>query len=87
MKKFLAALAIFGVTIPAAAQAPKPAEATFVIKDFKFRSGETLPELKIHYRTFGTLRRDAQGAANNAVLIMHGTGGSGASLVRPEFSD
>jgi len=63
-----------------------PAEADFVLKDFQFRSGGRLPELRIHYRTFGTPQRDAQGVVRNAVLIMHGTGGSGASLIRPEFA-
>ena len=65
---------------------PSPHEADFVLKDFQFRSGGRLPELRIHYRTFGTPQRDAQGVVRNAVLIMHGTGGSGASLIRPEFA-
>ena len=65
------------------AEAPKFAESDFVARDFRFASGATLPELRIHYRTLGTLRRDAAGHATNAVLIMHGTGGSGASLVEP----
>ena len=63
------------------AEAPKFAEADFVARDFRFADGTMLPELRIHYRTLGTLRRDASGRASNAVLIMHGTGGSGASLV------
>ena len=58
-------------------------EGDFVLKDFRFASGETLPELRLHYRTIGTLDRDAR----NAVLIMHGTGGSGAQFLRPEFAD
>lgn len=71
-----------------AACAAEPAvhEGDFVLKDFRFASGETLPELKLHYRTLGTLQRDAQGVANNAVLIMHGTGGTGAQFLRPEFA-
>src|SRR5687768_11673116 len=59
---------------------PPVTEGDFVIKDFKFNSGETLPELRIHYRTLGTPRKDAQGIVRNAVLIMHGTGGSGAGF-------
>jgi len=45
-----------------------------------------LPRLRIHYRSFGTPRQDAHGVVRNAVLILHGTGGSGASLVREEFA-
>jgi len=61
-------------------------EETFVLKDFQFRSGESLPELRLHYRTLGRLQRDVQGVVRNAVLIMHGTGGSGAQFLRPEFA-
>lgn len=68
------------------AQYPTATEGAFVVKDFRFRSGESLPELRLHYRTIGSPRRDAQGVVGNAVLIMHGTGGSGASLLRPEFA-
>lgn len=65
---------------------PPPAEGDFLIRDFRFASGESLPELHLHYLTFGTPRADAQGVVRNAVLILHGTGGSGASLVRAEFA-
>ncbi|HJY42353.1 MAG TPA: alpha/beta fold hydrolase [Steroidobacteraceae bacterium] len=70
----------------AVAAEPAVHEGDFVLKDFHFASGETLPELRLHYRTLGTPQRDARGVANNAVLIMHGTGGSGAQFLRPEFS-
>src|SRR5437762_10672595 len=70
----------------AAADYPPPAEGDFLIRDFRFVSGESLPEVRIHYRTFGTPRADARGVVRNAVLILHGTGGSGASLVRAEFA-
>jgi len=69
-----------------AADSPTPNEGDFVIHDFKFASGETLPELRIHYRTLGRAARDASGLTNNAVLIMHGTTGTGAQFIRPEFS-
>src|SRR5881394_2851318 len=62
------------------ASLPKATEGDFVIKAFRFNSGETLSELKIHYRTIGTPRKDAQGVVRNAVLIMHGTGGSGGGF-------
>jgi homoserine O-acetyltransferase len=70
----------------AAASYPPPAQGDFLLKDFRFASGESLPELRIHYRTFGAPRADAHGVVRNAVLILHGTGGSGASLVRAEFA-
>ncbi len=59
---------------------------TFVIKDFRFASGETLPELRLHYRTLGRPRRDAAGVVRNAVLILHGTGGSGGQFLSPLFA-
>src|SRR5437588_7013020 len=66
---------------------PAPIEGDYVIQNFHFRSGESLPELRIHYRTIGTLTRDASGVANNAVLIGHGTGGAGTSLLSPTFAN
>jgi len=66
---------------------PPPFEGEFVIHDFHFNSGETLPELRLHYRTLGSPRRDAHGMVRNAVLILHGTTGSGAQFLRHEFAD
>ena len=71
--------------IALAADYPTPTEGDFTIRDFKFSSGETLPELRLHYRTLGTPQKDTQGKTTNAVLIMHGTTGSGAQFIRPEF--
>lgn len=62
-----------------------PAQGDFIIRNFKFDSGEVLPELKLHYRTLGTPRRDASGTVRNAVLVMHGTGGSGAGFMSDQF--
>ena len=62
-------------------------EGDVVLRDFRFACGDVLPELRLHYRTVGTLQRDADGVATNAVLILHGTGGSGAQFIRPEFSE
>jgi len=76
---FLFATLVAGA--PAAADYPKPVEADFEARDFTFATGETLPAVRVHYRTIGKLQRDATGRARNAVLVMHGTGGSGASLV------
>jgi homoserine O-acetyltransferase len=69
-----------------AADYPAPTEGDYTIRDFKFASGESLPELSIHYRTFGKPEKDAQGKTLNAILIMHGTTGSGAQFIRPEFA-
>ena len=64
-----------------------PREADYVIKDFKFRSGETLPELKIHYLTLGHPVRDSVGTIQNAVLVLHGTGGTGRQFLSPQFAN
>lgn len=61
-------------------------EGDFIIKNFRFASGESLSELRIHYTTLGTPRRDANGIVRNAVLMLHGTTGSGSGLVRPMSS-
>jgi homoserine O-acetyltransferase/O-succinyltransferase len=69
-----------------AADYPTPTEGDYTIRDFKFQSGETLPELRLHYRTLGQPEKDGEGKTTNAVLIMHGTTGSGAQFIRPEFA-
>ena len=66
-------------------QEPIPVEGDFTIRGFRFESGEELPELKLHYRTLGTPRRDAGGVVRNAVLILHGTGGSGRGFLSAQF--
>src|SRR5712691_13184333 len=84
--KLLLAALLGGTTALHGADYPPPAEADYTIRDFKFASGETLPELRIHYRTLGQPQKDAQGKTRNAVLIMHGTTGSGGQFIRPEFA-
>ncbi len=69
-----------------AADYPNPNPGDFVIHDFHFENGATLPELRLHYRTFGALHRNASGAADNAVLILHGTSGSGESFLSYRFA-
>ena len=66
---------------PVDAQQSERKDSDFIARDFKFQSGETLPELRIHYVTFGTLKRDAAGHATNAVLILHGTMSSSATMI------
>ena len=63
-----------------------PIEGDYVIHDFHFTSGESLPELRMHFTTIGKPQRDSQGRVRNAVLILHGTGGSGRSLLNEHFA-
>ena len=73
--------------VPAAAPPPWGAqEQEFVLHDFHFRSGETLGELRLHYMTLGSPHRDGGGHIDNAVLVLHGTGGSGAQFLSPQFA-
>src|SRR5262245_64455399 len=64
-----------------AADYPAPQPGNFVVKDFQFKSGEKLPEVKLHYYTLGTPQKDSSGKVRNAVLILHGTGGSGRQFL------
>jgi homoserine O-acetyltransferase len=86
MIRLVLACLLIAVTIVRATDYPPPAESDYSIRNFKFTSGETLPELRVHYRTLGKPEKDAQGKTTNAVLIMHGTTGSGAQFIRPEFA-
>src|ERR1700691_5649374 len=65
---------------------PAPQEGTFIVKDFAFKSGERMAEVKLHYYTLGTPQKDVDGTVRNAVLILHGTGGSDASFLKPYFA-
>ena len=82
----LASITLLASHATRAAEYPAPTEGAFTLKDFRFASGETLPELRIHYRTVGKLKKDAKGVARNVVLIGHGTGGSGAQFIRADFA-
>lgn len=59
----------------------------FIVRNFPFRSGESLPELRLHYTTLGVPQQDTKGRTTNAVLILHGTGGDGHQFLRPQFAD
>lgn len=65
---------------------PAPVQGDFILKDFRFESGEVLPELRLHYLTIGTPKQDASGLTSNAVLILHGTGGSGAGFLSNQYA-
>lgn len=62
-------------------------EGDYEISDFHFQSGESLPKLRLHYTTLGKPARDASGRVTNAVLILHGTGGTGRQFLSPQFAD
>jgi homoserine O-acetyltransferase len=83
---------VFGVVAsfaqkPPASSLPAPHEGDFTLHDFHFASGEVLPEVRMHYYTFGKLEKDANGRATNAVMVLHGTGGSGRQFLAPQFAD
>lgn len=78
-------LALVALLFAAPAMAA-PLEGDFIARDFAFASGEHLPELRLHYTTLGTPRRDAAGHVVNAVMILHGTGGTGQQFFAPQFA-
>lgn len=80
--KLLAVLLLFATS----SIAQNREEHDFVTRNFKFGSGETLPELKIHYTTYGRPQTDSRGRTTNAVLILHGTTGSGQQFVSARFA-
>ena len=75
----------FSFSFARAADYPAPQPGNFVVKDFQFKSGERLSEVKLHYYTLGKPQKDANGKVRNAVLILHGTGGSGDQFLTPTF--
>jgi homoserine O-acetyltransferase len=87
IRSIISGLALVFWTCTAAAEGELATkEGDFVIRDFAFKDGETLGELRLHYTTLGKPVRDAQGLVTNAVLILHGTGGDGHQFLRPQFS-
>lgn len=89
MRKLILAplAALTALSTPAEAQIADAKEADAVFKDFAFVSGEKLPELKIHYTTLGTPTRAKDGSVTNAVMILHGTGGTGKQFFQPQFAN
>ena len=88
----IVALAALAALTPLAAQAPSPptvppvTEGDYIARNYRFQSGETLPEVRIHYRTLGSPQRDINGRVTNAVLIGHGTGGTGTQFLSRNFA-
>src|ERR1700745_3074328 len=82
----LAALAL-QVAQPTAPKTWSTREGAVILKGFRFRDGESLPKLRMHYTTLGTPHRGAGGQIDNAVMVLHGTGGEGNQSLRPQFAD
>ena len=84
------ALAVFALGLVAApavaATWPDPVEGTYVVPEFRFADGETMRDLRLHYVTLGTPHRDASGRVDNAVLILHGTGGNTNQFLSDRFA-
>jgi len=85
MRRFLAGLLIAPLAA-SSLSAQTAAGSDYVIRNFKFETGETLPELRIHYQTLGKPRKDAAGVVRNAVIVLHGTGGTGGAFMGRGFA-
>ncbi len=99
----LGALGLAGMAIRAAAQqapsapaaaqpqrAPSPwkvTEADYAVPDFTFHTGETMAKMNVHYATLGTPKKDAQGHVTNAIMLLHGTGGTGRGMASAAFGN
>ena len=83
LRRHFAFFSLWAIAAPAAAQ--RSLGGDYVIRDFRFESGETMPELRMHYITLGQPRRDASGTARNAVMVLHGTTGSGGGFTSRTF--
>jgi len=76
-----------GGPVPAATKAWPTREQDVVLKNFRFQDGETLPEIRMHLTTLGQPHRNAAGQIDNAVMVLHGTGGTGKQFLAPQFAD
>ena len=86
------AAALVSIVAPALAEPenthwPNYQEGDFIITDYKFASGQTLPQLKLHYRTLGSAERNAAGEIVNGVLLLQGNTGTGTNWLRPTLAD
>jgi len=83
--------ALFALFAAQTAAAPRPSwpirEQDILLKDFRFRDGEGLPVLRMHVTTLGTPHRNGAGQIDNAVIVLHGTGGTGKQFLQPQFAD
>jgi homoserine O-acetyltransferase/O-succinyltransferase len=83
----LRGLVLLACVFAGQARALQTQEGDFTVRNFHFRSGETLAELRLHYTTLGAPQMGSRGQVSNAVLILHGTGGDGHQFLRPQFAD
>ncbi len=77
---------LVALIVPIVPGAAQETQGDFIARQFKFASGEVLPELKLHYTALGQPRRDSRGVVRNAVLVLHGTGGTGRAFLSPTFA-
>ena len=77
--------ALFASLLLASTSLAQGTQGDYVVKNFRFSTGETVPELRLHYTALGTPRRDAAGVVRNAVMVLHGTGGSGRAFLSATF--
>ena len=85
MRTVLLALVLLWQGAVAGAQSAAIQDGDYVIKNYRFASGATLPEVRLHYRTMGTARKDSQGRITNAVLLMHGSSGDASQVLAPSM--
>jgi homoserine O-acetyltransferase/O-succinyltransferase len=77
---------ITALSLAASSAVAQGAQGDYVVRDFTFASGEVLPALRLHYTTLGTPQADARGVVRNAVMILHGTGGTGRAFLSPTYA-
>lgn len=82
-----AALLALAPTAHAEDWAKRATERDVTLKDATFADGERMAEVRMHVTTLGTPHRDTQGQIDNAVMVLHGTGGDGHQFYRPQFAD
>ena len=90
MKAIASGMLVVAALSGALGQQPKQwptQEDNYHITNYHFKDGETITDLRLNYITLGTLHRDAAGHADNAVLLLHGTGGQASTLLNPIFAD
>ena len=76
-----------GGPVPQATKIWPTHEQDVVLDNFRFRDGESLPEIRMHVTTLGQPHRNAAGQIDNAVMVLHGTGGTGRQFLQPQFAD
>ena len=81
----IAALAFLAT--PALAETWPSSDGEVLLKNFTFRSGEKLSEMRMHFTTLGSPHKNRRGEIDNAIMVLHGTGGTGKQFLQPQFAD